>query len=87
MASATPPNSSEKICLVSYELARIRLGGDPSTRSGFWAAYREALEHNLRTKYQNDRIRICQAFLKEALARKNESWFFRDEKLVHERLN
>lgn len=52
-------------CQISYELTRIALGGEPEERPGFWKAYAEMLEHNKKTNYQNQRVRICAVELAE----------------------
>ncbi len=53
-------------CPITYEITRILLAGGPEERSGFWKAYAENLDHNLRTDYNNSRVRICFQQLKAA---------------------
>lgn len=80
------PTESEKICLVCYELARIRLGGGPESRPSFWSVYREEVEFNAATQFRNDRVRICRDLLAPVFSRQHENWFFRKGRLVEEKL-
>ena len=56
----------KELCPITYEITRILLAGGPEERSGFWKAYAENLDHNLRTDYNNSRVRICYQQLKTA---------------------
>ena len=47
------PSETEAICLVSYEITQILLGGGPEDRPSFWKQYREELELNKKTQYKN----------------------------------
>ncbi len=79
------PSDSEPICLISYEIARIRVGGGPDSRTGFWKAYREALEFNQKTNYQNGRMELCRPFLIPLKEKILQPHFYRKGKLVTER--
>lgn len=79
------PSDSEKICLISYEVARIRVGGGPDSRTGFWRAYREALDFNIKTNYQNGRLELCRMLLLPLKDKIHQPHFFRKGRLVTER--
>ncbi len=79
------PTESEPICLISFEITCIRLGGGPEGRTGFWKAYREALAVNKRTKYQNDRVWICRNQIAALRIKPNERAFFRNGRLTLEK--
>ena len=40
------PEETEVICLISYEITQILLGGGPEDRGSFWKQYREELKLN-----------------------------------------
>jgi len=82
---AMPPSASEPICLVSYEITRILLGGGPDTRHSFWKTYRNELAFNKKTQYQNDRIRITWKFLLPLQSKLGTPHYFRDGQLHAER--
>lgn len=75
------PKHDEPICLVSFELAHIRLGGGPWSRKGFWKAYREELELNRKTEYRNEHIRICRPVMQTLKLERSEPVYFRDGSL------
>jgi hypothetical protein len=79
------PSESEPICLISYEIARIRVGGEPKDRPGFWTAYREELELNQRTHYRNQHVWICRNQLMPLREKLDTRYFYRGERLVIER--
>ena len=79
------PKDSERICPISFEVARIRLGGGPDTRPSFWKVYREELELNRKTAFRNEHVRICSPLLGEAVARLKQECYFRKGQLVSER--
>jgi hypothetical protein len=79
------PKESEKICLLSFEVARIRLGGGPDVRPSFWKVYREELALNKRTGYENQHLAICRPLLLPLKEKIHETFFFRNGKLVTER--
>jgi hypothetical protein len=76
------PTHDEPICLVSFELAHIRLGGGPWNRKSFWKAYREELDLNRRTQYRNEHIRICRPVMRTLHLPPGEPVFFRDGALT-----
>jgi hypothetical protein len=79
------PDEFEPLCLISYEIARILLAGGPDTRPGFWKAYRNEQELNLKTNYRNYHIHVCRgplAELGDKLLAKNA--YFRNDKIVYE---
>ena len=80
------PHPQEPICLISYEVARIRLGGDPEERPSFWKVYREELELNQKTDYRNEHTRICQNMLRPLKEKLGETWFYRKNGLTTERI-
>jgi hypothetical protein len=84
------PTPEEPICLMSYIIASTRVGGGPKERTGFWAAYREALQTNRRTKYRNRRVDLCGSFLEELYQRfpefRQRPVFFREGQLIQERI-
>jgi hypothetical protein len=83
--SNLPPSPEEPICLVSYEIAMILLGGGPENRSSFWKAYRRELELNRKTSYQNYHVNLCSAHLKSLRIKPTGPVFFRGNKLVTEK--
>jgi hypothetical protein len=76
------PLFSEPICLVSYEVTKILLAGEPQDRPGFWKAYRQELEYNQKTEYNNYRLSICRHHLDEIAPKFAKTWYFRDGKLI-----
>ena len=80
------PSENEKICVISYEVARIRLGGGPESRLNFWKEYRAQLDYNLRTDYKNDRIRICRPELMKIDTKPTDNLFFRNGQLTVEKV-
>jgi hypothetical protein len=85
-----PPRKTEPICMPSYIIAITRVGGGPEERTGFWPAYREALEYNRKTKYHNARLKICLPIIKQVEAQ-NPDWnkiplYYRNGSLTEERL-
>ena len=80
------PSHSEPICLVSYELAQIRLGGGPDSRPSFWRVYREELELNRRTKFRNEHVRICRNVLRSLRQRVETPVYYRGNRLTTERV-
>lgn len=76
------PTRDEPICLVSFELAHIRLGGGPWSRKSFWKAYREELELNRKTQYRNEHVRICRPVMRTLHVDLSEPVYFRDGSLT-----
>lgn len=68
-SKTTAPELNEPICLVSYVIANTRVGGGPGERTGFWAAYWEALAFNEKSHYANHRIAIVKPLIEELLLR------------------
>jgi hypothetical protein len=85
MTDSLVPSELEPVCLVSFEIARIRLGGGPDSRPSFWKAYREELALNLRTEYQNSHVQICRTQLKSLGDKLGRKAFFRRGNIVFER--
>ena len=79
------PTETEPICLISYEVARILLGGGPDTRPSFWKAYRRELELNQKTNYDNYHIRVCKEHLVTLRARPEGPVYYRHGRLTQER--
>jgi len=79
------PEPTEKICVLSFEVARIRLAGGPTERRSFWQTYREELALNLKTDYQNEHLRICKPMLMRVLPLFRQPIFYRGKKLVVEK--
>ncbi|MBY0371086.1 hypothetical protein K2X33_10395 [bacterium] len=85
METLTPPEPTEAICILSFEVTRIRLGAGPSERRRFWHIYRQELALNLKTNYRNEHVRICGPMLRPALQLVGQPIFYRGGKLVRER--
>ena len=79
------PQENEPICLISYEVTRIRLGGAPDVRPSFWTRYREELELNRKTRYQNSHIWICRNQLAPLADRLEKVFFYRNGRLIEEK--
>jgi len=79
------PLENEPICPASYEITRVLLAGDPSTRPGFWTAYRKEVEYNLKTDYSNYHIHLCRDVLRDLPARFPGPVYFRGGRLVMEK--
>lgn len=84
--SLLAPAESERICLISFEVAKIRVGGDPDERPGFWAAYREELELNLKTNFMNQHVLICRNQLRHLADKLEIPFYYRDNRLTTERV-
>ena len=80
--SQVAPGKDVKICLISFELAHLRVGGGPWGRKGFWKAYHEELDLNRKTRYQTERIRICRPVMKTLKLDLKEPVYFRDGALT-----
>ncbi len=79
------PDISERICPVSFEVARIRLGGGPDSRTSFWKVYREELALNRKTEFRNEHVRICRNLLAPAFQHLDEAHYYRKGRLVIEK--
>ena len=79
------PTETEPICLVSFEIARIRLGGGPDERPSFWKVYREEQELNQKTGFRNEHVRICWHHLVSPRLTLEGPVYFRQGRLVMER--
>ena len=77
------PDSSEAICLVTYEVTKILLSGEPQDRPGFWKAYRQELAYNQKTEYNNYRLSLCRHQLYELEPKLSYKWYFQEGKLTH----
>ena len=80
------PREDEEICIIGFEVARIRLGGGPSERKSFWRVYREELALNQKTNFQNEHVRICQHLLAPLIPKRKEPHYFRKDRLISERV-
>lgn len=80
------PNEQERICLISFEVARTRLGGGPKDRPSFWKVYRQEQELNARTDFKNEHVRICAPVLKPLLPHLNDPAYYRKGRLVYEKV-
>ena len=81
VAPSQTPDATEPICLVSYEVTKILLAGEPSERPGFWKIYRQTLEYNRVTEYQNYRLNLCKDLLEPIRPMLDRAWYFRDCRL------
>lgn len=79
------PQPDERICIVTFEVARIRLGGGPQDRPSFWRVYRDELALNRKTEYKNEHVRICCPMLEPVLKHFGAPVFYRGGKLILER--
>ncbi len=79
------PSESEPVCLISFEIARTRLGGGPDSRPSFWKVYREEQELNRRTRFQNEHVRICRPVLAPLMPQLKNTFYFRKDRLVVEK--
>jgi hypothetical protein len=79
------PKESERVCPISFEVARILLGGGPDSRPSFWKVYREELALNKRTGYENQHLAICRPMLLPLKDVAGIPHYFRKGKLVPER--
>lgn len=85
VAPCQKPTPTEEICLISYEVTKILLAGDPSDRPAFWKTYRQQLAHNLSTNYNNYRLNMCRRLLAPLEGKMGVPWYFRDARLTTER--
>jgi hypothetical protein len=83
-APAVKPSENESICLISFEIARILLGGGPQSRMSFWKAYRREVELNLKTRYQNYHVRLCERQLQTLRQPVTGKVYYRGDRLVTE---
>ena len=79
------PSETEPICLISYEIAHILLGGGPDSRPSFWKAYRRELALNQKTNYKNYHVHLCRDHLGSFKVQMNEPVYFRNERLTIEK--
>jgi len=84
-APTVMPNDQEPICPISFTITRIQVGGGPDTRAGFWTKYRQNREHNVRTEYRNERVRLCADQVPLLGLRPGEALYYRHGRLVSER--
>lgn len=83
--SLLPPEANEPICLISYEITFILLGGGPDQRSSFWRAYRRELALNRKTEYRNYHVEVCRAHLVSLRMRLDHPVYFRHGRLTTEK--
>ena len=79
------PTENEPICLISYEVTKIRLGGEPDSRPSFWKVYREEQQLNQKTQFQNEHVRICRPMLLHLKDHLGKPAYFRRDRLLMER--
>ena len=79
------PTETEPICLISYEITQILLGGNPEERPSFWKRYREELELNRKTKYNNYHVQVCKSHLISLNLNLKEPVFYRNKQLTLEK--
>ena len=81
------PKTTEPICPVSYEITTILVGGAPEGRPGFWKAYRQELELNLKTNYENYHMKLCRPYLKSLRCSSGQpaAIYFREGRLTTEK--
>lgn len=79
------PSETEPICLVSYEITQILLGGGPEERLSFWKQYREELELNKKTKYNNYHVQVCKNHLISLNLDLKDPVYYRNKQLTLEK--
>lgn len=79
------PSENEPICLITFEVAKIRLNGGPEERPSFWKVYREEQALNLRTNFENEHVRICLPMLGPIFPLRKIPHYMRKGRLVMER--
>ena len=79
------PGVTEPICLISYEITNILLGGGPETRTGFWKAYRHELKLNKKTRYKNYHVELCRHHLTSLKLDLSVPVFYREGRLTTEK--
>jgi hypothetical protein len=84
MRGVKPPET-EPICLISYEITQILLGGGPEERSSFWKRYREELELNKKTQYNNYHVQVCRNHLVSLTLDLKNPVFYRNKTLTLEK--
>ena len=82
ITQSTPPSENEPICLISFEIARIRVGGGPDGRTGFWKAYYHEREVNRKTNFVNYHVELCKHQLVHLKHQPAEPVYFRGNKLT-----
>lgn len=79
------PSENEEICLITFEITRIRLGGGPEERKSFWKVYREEQALNEKTNFENEHVRICLPLLGPIFPLRKIPHYLRQGRLVRER--
>jgi len=79
------PSENEPICLISYEITQILLGGGPEDRLSFWKQYREEQELNKRTNFQNYHVQVCRNHLISLKLDLKDPIFYRNKQLTLEK--
>ena len=79
------PSENEPLCLISYEITQILLGGGPEERSSFWKQYREEQELNKKTNFQNYHVQVCRNHLISLKLDLKEPVFYRNKQLTLEK--
>lgn len=79
------PEPNETICLISYEVTSILLGGPPEVRPSFWKTYRDELAYNTRTGYVNTHVEICRNQLLPLRDKLAVPHYYRHGRLVTEK--
>ncbi|MSP19885.1 MAG: hypothetical protein EXR74_09995 [Bdellovibrionales bacterium] len=79
------PEETEVICLISYEITQILLGGGPEDRGSFWKQYREELKLNKKTDYLNYHTKLCRNHLVSPKLNLKEPVYYRNKTLTLEK--
>lgn len=79
------PAENEPICLISYEITQILLGGGPEDRPSFWKQYREEQELNKKTNFQNYHVQVCRNHLISLNLDLKDPVFYRNKQLTLEK--
>jgi hypothetical protein len=80
------PRENEPICLVSFEITAILLGGRPEERPSFWKMYHREHELNQKTQYDNYHVRICREQLLALKLDLKEPVYYRHGRLTNEKV-
>ncbi len=81
----SPPTPNEPICLISFEITALLLGGSPENRMSFWKAYRREQELNVKTGFDNYHVKLCRQHLLDLKLDLKRPFFYRDGRLTTER--
>ncbi len=79
------PKEDEPICLISYEVTQILLGGGPEDRTSFWKQYREEQKLNKKTNFQNYHVKVCRNHLISWKLNLKDPVYYRNKQLTLEK--